>query len=253
MMLRFAATLVTVLAVLPGDAAGAADPAPLVTDLAGDANGLGLYHIPGGLVRAIFGDQLDNDPFGGGVSTAPASFGPSDILSVRYETTHMALPVGDDGIDYRATGLRVHMRTSEQPGSPNASTTSIVYAHLVDEFGTTCRTSFAVTLPSGATPGTYPVVWSFETQFDSLCPRPGGGYTHAEWVATMTVSGITMEIPYSSLPEEERFVIAEEVPILKTLGITRVSAAQIDRTPFGASWTVGQDMPADVPCTAGCP
>jgi len=251
--LRFGTAMVAVLALLPAEAAGAADPAPLVTDLAGDANFLGLYHVPGGQVRAIFGDQLDSDPFNGGVSTAPASYGPGDLTSVRYETPYVAVPVGDDGVDYRATGLRVHLRTAEQPRSPAGTSNYTVYVWLIDEFETMCRSSLSVALGEGQGAGTYPVVWRFETQFDSLCPRPGGGYTSPEWLATVGPMGITMNIPASGLLEEERFVIAEGAVMRKTLGITSVSAAQLDRTPFGADWKVGQDMPADVPCTTGCP
>ena len=251
--LRVGTALLAVVAVLPADAAGAADPAPLITDAAGDANGLGMYHVPGGQVRALFGDQLDDDPFMGGVSTAPASVAGSDLLSAGYDTPYQAIPVGGDGIDYRATGLRIHLKTSAQPGSASAATTYTVYAHLVDEFGTVCRTAFAVSLPQGAGPGTYPVSWRFETQFDSLCPRPGGNYTDPGWTATVTSTGLTMHIASSGLVEEERYVIAEGVPIARSLGITMLSAAQMDRTPFGAIWLIGQDMPPDVPCTTGCP
>ena len=237
----------------PAALASEAAPSPLVYDIEGDANGLGLYHVPGGQVRDLLGDALDNDPFGGGVSTGPASTAGSDILSLGYETSYDAVPVGADGIDYRATGLRVHLRTAAQPGAPVGSASYIVFAHLTDGFGTTCRTSFGVTIPEGGGAGTYPVTWSFENQFTSICPRPSGAYTHPDWTAQVTATGITMTFPMSGLAEEERFVIDEGVPFTRTLGITRVSAAQMDRSPFGPSWSVGQDMPADVPCTTGCP
>jgi len=240
---------------LAGTPASAGSAVPLVTDLAGDANGLGLPHIPGGQVRAILGDALDQDPFGGGVSTGPASYAPADILSVGYETEYEAIPVGEDGIDYRATALVVRMATAATPASPAGNTAFTVYQHLREEGGGVCRSSLQITLAEGQGPGTYPVRWSQESQFESFCARESGTYTDPAWTANVSSSGIEMRIPFSTLVGIEDLYVHEGATLARTLGLTRsVSLVpQWDRTPLGADWTIGQDMPADVPCTRGCP
>ena len=235
--------------------ASAGSVAPLVTDLAGDANGLGLPHIPGGQVRALLGDALDQDPFGNGVATGPASYAPADILSIDYETEHVAIPVGEDGIDHRPTALVVRMRTAATPASPVGTTLFAVYQHLREEGGGVCRSSLSVSIPEGGGPGTYPVSWFQESQFESFCPRESGAYTDPAWTASVTAEGIVMHLPLSSIVGIEDLYVHEGGVIARTLGTTRsVSLVpQWDRTPFGADWTIGQDMPPDVPCTQGCP
>ena len=78
--------------------AGAVEPAPHITDPAGDAN-------------ALNGQGLVTGSAAQGTST-PVGYAPADLLAVRYATAYKAVPVGGDGLTYVQSGLEAHITTA---------------------------------------------------------------------------------------------------------------------------------------------
>jgi hypothetical protein len=78
--------------------AGAAGPAPQVTDQAGDANVLNGQGL-------LAGGAADG-------SATPQQYAPADLLSITYSTTFDTVRVGDDGVRHVATGVQARIVTT---------------------------------------------------------------------------------------------------------------------------------------------
>jgi hypothetical protein len=226
-----------------GSAAGDAGVTS-ITDIAGDANLLNGQ----GVVAA--GEQ----------STAPASYGPADIRAVAFETTFVAVPVGDDGIDYQATGLNIHYRTEATPMSDGPT---FIYRLNANVDG--CNSFLQAFLRGASSTPNDPADKSIQwRQLDAGCPDGVLTVTNTGWTVTIdsTAKELVMSFPYSKL-SANRLAFMDEGSILSGLvANTRtnfgtpggsVTAPQFDESPTGQDFEVGSDMPEDVPCTLNCP
>jgi len=232
---------------LPGAATAAG---PQITDPAGDANGTG--------------QPLD---------TRPASLDPADVLDVTIETEYLATPVGEDGIDYEPTALLVRFETL---AAPRSDTTTFSYV-LQSRVGS-CPMSLAgyiagtLTNPGDGRPGDVRWTWSGGCPGVPVSDNPvvGNGAAHENpaWTAQVDQPAreLRMRIPFASLTAQQSQVLRPGARIDEPRAFTYhtagayivgtfgffASATPIDSTATGASFTIGEDVPADVPCTRGC-
>ena len=235
------ALLMLVFLLAPGSA-GANDPQPHITDIAGDANT----------------DLVEAD-------TSPASYDPADILSVRFETEYVAIPVGDDGIDHEPTALVVHYATLAPPSS---DATTISWDVTAEIGGCLSRLRVAdrgiVGFPLDPDEGM--LTWA---QFEETCPDTAGEPAWSPfWSATLDESsgGWKWRIPLDSLTPSQADVLAPGATISAAWAATRtyglltatnlpgdITLWRIDKTGTGTDFVIGEDVPPDVPCTQGCP
>ena len=234
--------------------AGAHPVEGFITDIEGDANGLNGQQV---LVGA--------DPTGSGTSTAPLSYGPADIRAIDFKTTYTSVPIGDDGIDYQATGVQVIMKTEQTPKSDGPT---LIYRVGVN-VGGGCN-SFLQGFLRGASslpndPADKAIQWR---QLDAGCPDAVVTKT-MPFAATVSAeqSAIIMDFDYSKLTPAQRAAFEVGSLLSAPAGSVRTNftwggvppapggatAPAIDVTVIGGEWEVGSDMPADVPCTINCP
>lgn len=248
-------TLSTVVAAgmaLAAAAPGAAtDAGPQIVDPAGDANGTGL----------------PND-------TRPASYDPADILDVTLETEYTATPVGEDGIDYEPVALLVRYETL---AAPRSDTTTMAYL-LRSRVGS-CRNSLTgfvrgtATNPGDPRPGRVEWSWTGGCPGVPISDNPvigvGAKYEDARWTAQVDEQAreLRVRIPFGSLTAVQAEVFGVGARIEEPSAVTwnTVGAyligtfglwgflTPLDGTAAGRPFTVGEDVPADVPCTRGCP
>lgn len=223
----------------------AAEPAPHVTDLAGDANG-------------VNGQGLTPAP-GFGQASGPLTYAPADLLSVRYETLFVAVPVGGDGIDYQATGVAAHITTSAPAGS-DAGT-------LIYRLNTTvgdCGGFLQAYLQGPASPPTDQADRRLEfRQFAARGCAADATLFDTRFTATSEGNVLTFTFPYTALSAADRanfapgqFISGTQAEVRTQFGaVATVTAPAIDTAPPQATdFRIGtDDMPADVPCTTGCP
>ena len=254
---RKLATFVALVAVLGGLGSQAnADLAPHGTDIAGDANG----------VNGQGQKTLTGGP--GSTSTGPASYAPADLREVFFETPYEAVPVGQDGIDYRATGLRIRLRME---AAPRSDAHTLVYS-IVGKFNA-CNGRLKVHLRgplSGAgDPADRSLYWA---QATGTCPDGTGDVPMPGSTVTVDAASkeLSITIPLASLSESHRPYFAPDALIAGIGGggyydgirgvvsglvrsQTDLLVPGIDDTPNMQDFTIGSDMPSDVPCTIGCP
>lgn len=231
--------------------AGAHPVEGFIKDIEGDAN-------------LLNGQQLIEivapDPTGEGVSTAPLSYGPADLRAIDFKTTYDAIPVGDDGIDYRATGVQVIMKTEQTPKSDGPT---LIYRLNVNVDGG-CNSFLQAFLrgPSSTPndPADKAIQWR---QLDASCPDAVATklLTFPAIVSAETAA-LIMDFQYSKLTQGQRDILDPGSILSAPQGGVRTNfstpaagatAPLIDRTAVGQEWVVGSDMPADVPCTTNCP
>lgn len=237
-------------------APASAETAPHMTDIAGDANG-----VNGQGQGALSG-------FPGPVSTGPASYSPADLREVTFETLHEAIPAGDDGIDYRATGFAVHIRTE---ATPKSDAGTIVYSLVAGLNG--CNSRFKVFIRGPLSDAADPPDRTFRwAQIAGLCPD-GPGTDQVLTAAAVTIDPVrrelTFAIPLAKLSAEQRPFFEPGSVLAGLEGVTyypgprvvvstllrttnEVLLPVIDDTAPGPPFVIGSDMPADVPCTSGC-
>jgi len=224
---------------------------PQITDIAGDANGLPVSQ-----------------------DTRPASYDPADILAVTMSTDYVAVPVGGDGIDYQERALLIRFDTFGSP-VPDAGTLAFgVGADLG-----ACQSSFGgyVSGPIGNTgDGTGGTVrWVQFGECPDLEPDEfsvlgfGTAVDHPQWTATADPAArtVTLRIPFASLTEGQAAFLrpgariaspsaqswmSRSVYVVSDAG-ARAALAFFDATDTGSDFTIGEDVPPDVPCTQGCP
>ena len=241
---RFAFTIAAILALAVP--AGAEDLAPQITDIAGDANvvnGQGFEDITG------VNPSQPNDT---------ANYKRADLRAVRFETAYTAVPVGADGIDYQATGLKIHVTTTDVPGSDGPT--------LIYRINTTVSgcASFLQSYLRGATSA--PVDAANNTlqwrQLDAGCPDGVKTVTNAAWTTTVDAASktLTMTFPFSSLTPAQQVAMSVGDGYLGLPAgevrtqLATATAPLIDATPaYEEDYIIGSDVPADVPCTLECP
>lgn len=247
------AAVALVAAVVP---AAAAETPPHITDIAGDANG-----VNGQGQNALQG-------FPGPVSTGPASYSPADLREVGFETLYEAIPVGEDGIDYRATGLAIHIITE---ATPKSDAHTLVYSLVAGLKG--CNSRFKVflrgPLSAAGDPADRTLRWN---QIGGSCPDGPGTeltLTGANVVIDAASRELTISIPVASLTTQQKPYFQPGAVLAGLEGAAYYSGLRvvvssltrttsdvlvpvIDETAPGFPFVIGSDMPADVPCTTGC-
>lgn len=218
--------------------AGAAGPAPHVTDQPGDANALNAQGL-------VAGGPADG-------SATPQQYAPADLLSVTYATTYDAVPVGDDGIDYQATGVQARIVTSEPAASDGPT---LIYRLNVDVGFCGGFLQHYVNGPASAPTDGEGLEFR---QFASRGCAADATVTNDAWTATVEDSTLVFSFPYAGMAAAElksfavgRVISTTAAEVRTQLGVA--TAPAIDLTAAGRSFKIGSDLPADVPCTTGCP
>lgn len=216
-------------------------PDPQIFDFAGDANGIQ----------------------GTSVQTDPVSYAPADLLEAILETTYVEVPVGENGIDYQATGFRIHIRTTEPPRS---DTFTMRYA--VDALAGECKIAFSGWVAGEQTPATDDrpgtVVATIGPYNTTQCPFTQ--FTHPSWTSVVQPNGtLVLSMPFAPMagtPMSELLRPGLVVPQPNAWAFLSpcVDAAlgfcgdeHLDHSPAGQTYVVGEDVPEDIPCTKGCP
>jgi hypothetical protein len=256
-------------AALPWAGAVAA-PGEQITDVSGDAHGvMQPYHDGGayGLLTDILADTCTlysggPDCTGNGTAIDQLSYGQADILGARISTIYDAIPVGDDGIDYRPTGIGIDIRTSAVPRIADGTVRFQVLALLPDD---NCELNLQVSVPgTGAPSGDVnlhvgPTLASSCDGDVTPAHTPLDG-SHIQ--VTTSPPGVKIAIPYSLYGPSILQYMGEETSIMEPwvhAGITseaeepRTSIGWLDKSPKYVGFYVGEDMPGDVPCTKNCP
>lgn len=232
---RTIALLVAALVAVPT----AAQAAPQVVDIAGDANG----------TEDRVGD------------TRPASYDPGDILSIEASTAYSAASVGEDGIDYEPTGVRIRWTTL---GSPATTAIPMAFRFSFDA-GSDCFSSIEVFL-HGTVPSVDPEDRSVHWWQEGLsCPNTspyGHAFVEVPWQVSVSGSTLTIDAPYAAMNEAQAAFLADGAELTGLRGLTTyfLSAAEgwawfpwLDFARHGTDFVIGSDVPTDVPCTRGCP
>jgi hypothetical protein len=253
---RWTVSVVVGLTLAVGPGAGAGD-APHATDVAGDANA----------VNGQGQNALSAVP--GSISTGPGSYAPADLRAVSFETLYEAIPVGEDGIDYRATGFAIRMRTE---AAPTSDAGTLVYSVVGGLNG--CNGRFKVFLRGPLSGSGDPADRSFRWgQTTGTCPDAMNSDTAIPG-STVTIDPalkeLAVSIPLSALNEYQRpyfepgsvldgltgggyYTGPRAVVSSLVRGANDLLLPVIDDTPNMPPFVIGSDMPADVPCTVGCP
>lgn len=235
---RLVTTGVLVLLLL-GSAVAGAEPAPQITDMAGDANGLDA-----------------------GEDTRPASYDPADLVAVTLQTEFVTAPDGS----VEATALLIRFGTLAPPRS-DASTMVFSLNASVDGCRSYFRAYVAGTLTHPADgrdgtvdwnwyencPGTGPILDPFVSQ--------GVAFENEAWTAEVDEesSELVVRIPFDSLDEQAAKVLKVGAVISEPRAMVRTSEgasvvgtfeawvydSPLDKTATGTSFTVGEDLPPD--------
>lgn len=214
---------------------------PQITDIAGDANFVSGFTPTG--------------------DTRPASYDPGDLVSVKFETAYVEVPVGADGIHYEPTGVAWRFRTL---ASPDTTTLTMDLRILFDVGG--CLSEFDAylhgDLPDGQDFRDKVVEW---WQLQGACPDESyPPLTNPNWKVTIDPDAgeLAVSLPYSSLTEEQAGLFVPgnviEGPYAETSAFIGTSGGWVwfpwlDFGGPGSDFVIGSDVPPDVPCTRDCP
>lgn len=234
-ILTAAAALAVGALVLP---AGAAAPAAQITDQAGDANALnGQGFLAGGAADG---------------SATPQQYAPADLLSISYATTFDAVPVGDDGIDYQATGVQARIVTTA-PAKSDGPT--LIYRISADIGG--CGGFLQHYLNGPASAPTDAKGLEFR-QFASRGCAADATVRNEKWTVAPDGTALVFTFPYEGMAAAElknfavgRVITTPAAEVRTLLGV--LTAPAIDIAGPGTNFKIGSDLPADMPCTTGCP
>ncbi len=254
---RVRLTTVVLALILAPTAVARAGDAPHATDVAGDANA----------VNGQGQSSLSGAP--GSISTGPASYAPADLREVRFQTLYEAIPVGVDGIDYRATGFAIRVRTE---AAPRSDAGTLVYSLVGALNG--CNSRFKVFLRGPLSGSGDPSDRTFRwAQTTGTCPDAvNSDVTIPDSTVTIDpgLKELAITIPLSSLTDYQRPYF-EEGAVLEGLtsggyytgpravvsslvrSVNDLLLPVIDDTANMLPFVIGSDMPSDVPCTIGCP
>ncbi|MFN2545262.1 MAG: hypothetical protein ABR600_11945 [Actinomycetota bacterium] len=268
--------LVALVTAAPG-MAWAEEDEQLITDTAGDANGIGWHHASdgGGLVRATYnllqiefeaiegtGDAIGL-PFMHGVPVEQLNNGPVDMLGASFGTTYDAIPIGMDGIDYRATGIRITIPTTAVPRIPGEDLVFTMRGMLETPSRTaSCKLRLVITSHgAGGLTGIADVSDPDELQ-QTGCPGPADQTVAIDAGLRLLASppGLEIALPLSALPEAARPFAGEGAIFSQHRLWSTVTSDErttltgaLDKTAPGDDFYIGLDMPIDEPCTRGCP
>ena len=229
----FIAGLVAILSGIPATAGTSADAE--LTDVAGDGNlinGQGVQ--PGHEV---------------GPDTRPASFDNVDIRAVWFETGYSTTKVRDAAgnvlrVEHTPASLRIHVRT-ESPARPMSPFGTINYRVSTTLPG--CKARFDLDVFS--TPSEKAVVRPLEgTRCD-----PGSASATSPVTPTFAGAVSTMTFPLED-PAIASYISAGTTirqPSAYVFGILpNAPGSRADETGSGRDFTIGQDVPPDIDCSA---
>ena len=232
------AGLVAVLSGLPAAAGSAADPE--ITDVAGDGNFINGQGVQQGQHS--------------GPDTRPISFNNTDLRAVWFETAYSTTKVRDASgevlrVEYTPTALKVNIQT-QGPVRPLSPWTYIEYRVPVTLPG--CRASLELAaLATSDRTEIRPIGAPCDP--DRLLARSPATPTYQGAVSTFTfpltdtpATGYFIS-PYLS----EGTVLAQpSAHVLGRLPVGSQANVQTDETAVGRNFTIGQDVPADIDCSA---
>ena len=247
----FAAALSLAIAIsgAAADARGA-----VIQDGANDANMVNNQNLT--TVVTVAGNNV-GVPYFAGQDTKEASYDPADLRQVTLETLYSPTPVGEDGIDYRATGFQIRMATTATPKSDGPT---LIYRLNATIDGCSSFFQTFVGGPASAPTDTPSGTVQWRQLTAAACPDAATTQTNPGWTLKIddAAKQLVMTYPYKAMSAAQRSALREGVSIhvpqagVRTqLGVA--TAPQIDETAVGDSFVIGSDMPADVPCTVGCP
>lgn len=224
------AGLVTVLSGLPATAGTSDDPE--ITDVAGDAN----------FVSSVTGNQQDS---------RPASTDNGDISSVWFETSYSTSKILDAAtgevarVEYGPTALIAHIRTLApvRPLSPWSNLRFKIQAQVP-----ACNASLELLVT-----GTSEVAEIRPAVVGHTCDGSTIAISPVEPTFEANIATITFPLTNSSIL---KFVTPgttlsqPAAQVIPGLGVGPASPVPLDQTASGRSYTVGQDVPADIDCAA---
>lgn len=219
--------------------AGAAAPTAHVTDQAGDANGVnGQGLVVGGLADG---------------STTPVSYSPADLVSVTYSTTYVRRSVGQDGVEHVPTGVQARILT-DKPLESDGPTLLVRLNVDIGSCGGFLQAFF--TGPTSRLPGD-----TFDFNFQQFASRgcPADRTVRSpSWTTNQAGTTLDFDMSYADMGPAERANFALGRTISTRFAEVRtafrpLTAPAIDTTGPGTDFKIGSDLPADVPCTTGCP
>jgi hypothetical protein len=194
-------------------------------------------------------------------STNPVSYAPADLTSVDFQTAYEPVPVGDDGIHFQPTALRVVFTASGSPGdiAPGGElvfqASGNILPNTVYLEGTVSKSASGVVT---ATARLRREDWDCDED-PSLCWER----SDPEWSALVDVDKktLTLTYPFASLAADEANIIGVNRilwgPEAHTLQLADSIAGDseevlIDSARWGHLFIVGEDVPQDVNCTQSC-
>lgn len=234
------AALVAVLSGIPATAGTSGDPE--ITDVAGDANfinGQGLQ--PG---------------HEAGPDTRPASVDGSDLLAVWFETAYTTTKVLDPStgsvlrVEHRPTALLVHIRTQApvRPMTPWSGLRYKVQATLPE-----CRASFELQIYASNPALDHANLYVVTGQCGTHGPNTGPNIP-----VDPSFDGNVSTVTFPFGPEVSEIIwpgatiVQPEAHVFTERSVTAGGSDRVipDQTAPGRTFTVGQDVPPDIDCTA---
>ena len=227
------AGLVAALSGIPASAGSST--APDITDVAGDANFINGQGVQPG--------------HEGGPDTRPASFDNVDLRAVWFETAYTTTKVRDAAgnvlrVEHAPTALLVRVQT-QGPARPMSPWNQINYEVAATLPG--CKASFRVSLYSTTTPPRVTIRSLEGTSCGQEVASPVTP-TFEGAVSTMTFPLAHPGVgPYISAGTAIRQPAAVAAGLLPTVGS---GGRRTDETVVGRDFTIGQDVPPDIDCSA---
>jgi len=263
------AIVAATLSMLPW-AGAAADTEEQIVDVAGDAHGVTQPYHDGGAYGVLTSTLADlctlvtggPDCTGYGTPVDAISSDEADLLGVRIETLYEAIPVGDDGIDYRATGIGINLRTT---AVPRRAGDAVTFRTLAELPGPECKLNLYVSVPETGAPTGDVNLHSTTTLADpcgDLAAHTALDGSNVQ--VTTSPPGLRITVPYALFGPSITGYLGEGTSIMRPWVHSTIIADvtenpigwagdMLDKTPRYVGFFVGDDMPTDVPCTRRCP
>lgn len=225
------AGLLAVLSGIPAVAGTSADPD--ITDPSGDAN----------FVSALTADQRD---------TRPASTDNADLRAVWFETAYSTSKVVDPNgairrVDHRATGLVVRINT-QAPVRPLAPWSSLRFKVLTTV--PACRASIELLVAASPSADVAEIA---PASLGTRCNEQGS-IVRSSIKPSYEGAISTLTFPFTDATFAQLMPEGTVLSQTSALVIPQVGAGSnpqpLDQTSAGRTFTVGQDVPADIDCTA---
>jgi hypothetical protein len=216
-----------------------------IADIAHDANGINGQGL--GNLTGVHPSQPHEQ----------ANYAPADFRSIRFATDYTETPVGGDGVDYTATGLKIHITTTATPKSDGPT---LIYRINTAVNGCGSFLQSYLRGPASAPTDTPNATLQWR-QLNAGCPDGVKTVTNPAWTTTVDAETktLTMTFPFASLSPAQLEGMGVGAYLGQPHGEVRTqlgtaTAPLIDDTPTALDdFVIGSDVPADVACTVDCP